>query len=104
MNGLPDSIIVWNNNSGSSEIAIQVLNATGVKLWPAEKQVNQVTTGSQTHPVVAQEINGSFAVVWADTRNGAGNEDIYGQLLAPDGSPLWGPADIAICTAAEPQK
>jgi hypothetical protein len=43
---------------------------------------------SQFEPMVAMSPAGQFVVVWKDSRRGAMNPDVYGQVFDPFGSPL----------------
>jgi RHS repeat-associated protein len=62
--------------SGDNDIYFSKLDpVTGA--WSASQRVNNVTTGAQTQPVIAVDGSGSVYAIWADTRAGAADDDIY---------------------------
>lgn len=56
------------------------------------------STGDQYQPVAAPDGQGGGIAIWADTRNGGGNLDLYGQRLTSDGYCLWDQAGIRVST------
>jgi flagellar hook capping protein FlgD len=72
-----------------------------VAQWTANGiPVAPTLNGSQTTPAIIYSSDGSVVIVWADTRNGALNSDIYAQRLDPSGAPLWAAEGIPLCAAA----
>ena len=56
----------------------------------------------QLYPVVVADGSGGAFVVWADWRSATG-PDIYAQRIHANGSMLWDPRGVAVCTADQPQ-
>jgi RHS repeat-associated protein len=68
---------VWADaRSGDSDIYFSKRDPTTGN-WSASQRVNNVTTASQTQPALTVDGSGNAYAVWADTRNGAADDDIY---------------------------
>jgi hypothetical protein len=63
-----------------------------------EYRINSYTTGNQAFPSVARAADGSFVVVWSDSDYDERSE-IYGRILASDGTPMGAEFRINTTTA-----
>ncbi len=73
----------WTPDTTAYDVKLQRYAADGSRLG-SETQVNQTTTGSQSHPTVADLSGGGFVVTWWDSR--IEFADVYARLYADDGT------------------
>lgn len=107
--GAGGAIIVWQDPRNIDEtwfdIYAQRLDATGVPLWAVDGIAVTDAINSQTYYEVAADESGGVMVTWYDARNYETTDwDIYAQHLNPDGIPLWGADELAVCTEEHEQK
>lgn len=79
---------VWQDErNGNSDIYSQKYDSSGVKVWGNDMKINSDSgSAMQENPVITEDRNGNFYIVWEDSRNG--NSDIYLQKIDPDGNKL----------------
>ena len=79
---------VWQDSRlGNFDIFAQKIDVNGSKIWADDIKINSdVSSGSRERPVIAEDFQGKFYIVWEDTRNG--NTDIYMQKIDSDGNKL----------------
>lgn len=81
-------LVAWaDRRAGDDDIYVQRLSSAGQKLG-ANRRVSDASTAGQITPHVAGGPRGGYVVAWVDVRTG--DQDIYGQRLAGDGSLLGG--------------
>ena len=81
-----NTFVVWRGDqTGNDDIYGRILSPSGNALT-GEFQINQNTTGIQTHPSVSVLSNGNAFVAWRGDQTGDAN--IYARLLSPNGSVL----------------
>jgi len=90
--GIPDgaggAIFVWSDSrTDAGDIYAQRVGPDGSALWTADGVPVSTATGVQELPVVAPSGVGGAVVAWVDARSG--DQDVYAQRLADDGSPVW---------------
>lgn len=97
------AFLVWSDNQlDVSDLYAQRLGLDGQLLWPGDGVPLAIQAGNQSTPVIMNSEDGNPIVAWRDHRNG--DYDIYTQKLsAEQGSPLWNPSGLAICSAANSQ-
>jgi cysteine-rich repeat protein len=70
-------VVVWDSGGGSNENVLgRRFDSSGATTGP-EFQVNTYTTGRQTYPMVAADIDGDFVVVWDG--EDANDDGVFGQ-------------------------
>ncbi len=90
------AIVLWGEaRHGSQDIYAQRVDANGDKLWASEGIPVCVDPALQENIVLIPDGEGGVIAAWEDWRNG--NQDIYAQRIAPDGTMLWGENGIAVC-------
>lgn len=98
--GKGGAIITWQDErSGTYDIYAQRLDGTGQRLWGNAAKPVCTATGVQTTPKIDPEKrSGGAYISWIDARNGS-DYDIYCQRLDSNGTVLWGPNGMPVCTA-----
>ncbi len=101
--GAGGAIVVWHDyRSGTGEdIYAQRMDGSGTTLWRANGIPVSAAPGTQWYPKIAGDGAGGAVIVWADGREGAANNDIYGQRVDAAGKILWEKDGVPICS--EPQ-
>ncbi len=102
--GKGGAIITWQDErSGTYDIYAQRLNANGQRLWGDNAAVVCIANGVQTTPKIdpEKERDGVY-ISWIDGRNGS-DYDIYCQRVDSNGTSLWGPGGMPVCTATDNQ-
>ncbi|MFA4844741.1 MAG: hypothetical protein WC632_07340 [Candidatus Margulisiibacteriota bacterium] len=104
--GAGGAIITWHDyRSGSGEdIYAQRVNASGLPLWLSDGLPVCTAAGTQWYPKIASDGAGGAIIVWADGRNSAADNNIYGQRLDGNGQALWEKEGIPLCAAAQNQE
>lgn len=95
------ALIVWHDFRSTTDYNIfaQRITAAGTTVWPTDGLVmNNNQSGDQINPVIAPDGSGGAIIAWEDTR--AGDSDIYGQRVNPDGTVQWASTGISLCSAA----
>lgn len=97
--------VVWSDrrNMGNYDLYAQRLNNAGVPQWTANGVVVCNAALDQTVPKVLIGGTNSASIVWCDSRNGAGNSDIYAQLINGSGVEQWTSNGEVICNATGDQ-
>jgi hypothetical protein len=81
-----NAFVVWRSDkTGTNDIYGRVAAPNGTALTN-EFLINQITTGDQDYPSVVSLSNGNAFVVWWGDKTGT--NDIYGRVLAPNGTAL----------------
>ncbi len=77
---------VWEDNrNGNKDIYAQKYDPSGAKIWTNDIKINSDTGSAiQENPVITEDNNGDFYIVWQDNRNG--NDDTYMQKINSDGT------------------
>lgn len=77
---------VWQDNrNGNEDIYAQKYDPAGTKIWTDDIKINSDTGSAiQENPVITEDKNGDFYIVWQDNRNGS--DDIYMQKINSDGA------------------
>lgn len=92
-------IVAWQDwRNGPLAVFAQHLNALGEPLWAADGLRLYATAFDQRDVAIAPDGTGGAILVWEDQRSGA--SVLYGQRLSGAGSKRWGPAGLALTTAA----
>ena len=90
--------------NNSIDIFVQKMSLSGSPLWTFGGVPVCDTTGSQeTQRIVTDGADGCI-IVWADSRGGSGQWDIYAQRLNPGGNKLWGMQGKPVCVAPGTQR
>ena len=76
---------------GSYDVTAQIIDSSGARLYSPDLRVNRVTPGNHQSPSVAVDGAGNAVVVWS--QNELGVYKIRGQMIAPNGTLMWGPGD-----------
>lgn len=99
--GSSGAVFLWQDRRGGTidKLYTQRVNGAGVSLWAEGGIPISNTPGFQYYPQVLSDGFGGAFIVWQDNRTGI-DYDIYAQRVAADGTLLWGPGGIALCTAA----
>lgn len=96
LNAIIDNYFIWQGGPwGNSDIFIKRIASDGTTAdgWDDDAVVVCGENGDQVN-ARAIEVAGGILVVWDDLRDG--NQDIYGQLVALDGTLLWAEGGIAL--------
>ncbi len=105
--GQGGAILFWEDfRSGSgSDIYAQRIDSDGNPEWDLDGIVICDESGNQGGIAMClEEYSGEIIIVWHDYRYGTGNEDIYGQRVAFNGTTLWNDNGIVICNATGRQR
>lgn len=91
-------IVAWSDQrSGTSDIYIQHLDASGDELWGADGVGVCTASGDQEFPTVVSDGAGGAIITWVC--NQAGDWDVYAQRVDASGNVRWGEDGVALCTA-----
>lgn len=114
--GSGGTYIAWTDERYSTfqeELYVQHINSAGDTLYAANgiKLSDDVSYPGNTlfveqanTPSLLTDDNNNLIIVWSDERsNGDGMPDLYSQKVAPDGTLLWQPSGVAVCTASGSQ-
>lgn len=108
--GAGGTIIVWRDfraDPGNlvGDIYAQRVDVFGNPVWATDgiPIYADGLTALQQSPAIVSDGSGGAIVTWADSRNGAGNSDIYAQRIDASGAFLWTPAGELICSAPNNQ-
>ncbi len=89
------AIIVWGDTrNGSQDSYAQRINTQGEKLWKQDGVSICIEPNLQDDFTAISDGKGGVIIVWEDWRSG--NQDIYAQKLATDGSIVWEQNGIAV--------
>lgn len=100
--GSGGAIITWRDaRSGTDEIYVQRINATGVTQW-ASNGVKISSLNTTRNPTITSDGSGGAIIAWQDFRSG--NVDIYAQRIDAGGAVQWTSNGVAICTAVNTQR
>lgn len=81
------AFIVWQSGWDESDIHAQRVSGQGALLWNANGIAVCSETGNQTYPLTVPDGKGGFIACWTDRRSG--QDQLYAQRVAPDGSLIW---------------
>ncbi len=99
--GAGGAIIAWDDsrNGMNEDIYAQKIASNGITSWTANGTVicNE-TTADQNKILICSDGAGGAIIAWADLRNG--NDDIYVQKIASNGSSQWMANGTVICNEA----
>ena len=94
MNGSGDFMVVWEDNSDSSDGSSHDIFARGFQPGGCESfddiAANTLTSGQQDSPSAAMDSDGNFVVVWRDDNDDNGVGQIYARGFNHDGSQSFG--------------
>lgn len=99
--GVDGAIIAWQdgrNGGTNGDIFAQRVDGLGNPLWQVDGVPVSVPTGEQNFVVVTPSIDQSAIVLWRDSSGGT-SADIYAQRISSNGSRLWDPNDVPVCTS-----
>jgi hypothetical protein len=93
------AIVTWYDwrKGTETDIYAQRVDADGNLLWAPDGVVVCDTINVQWFPQIAADGVGGALIVWEDRRV-SGSGDIYAQRLSPNGTRLWIPSGVAVCT------
>ena len=91
----------WNRKNGHHDVFVQHVNAAGTALWTAGGITVCGAVKDQQWATVITDGAGGCILAWQDGRGG--NNDIYAQRLAPDGSASWSADGAIVCDASGDQ-
>lgn len=95
-------IVVWTDyRSGTLQLYAQKIDTTGSIHWTADGINICLFASYPWDPVIVSDGAGGAIITWGDFRNG--NNDIYAQRVAGNGTLLWGDAGRPVCTVAGDQ-
>jgi hypothetical protein len=99
VNSVGNLVLVWEDlRSGTSlDILARLFDPAGTPLTDTIPVCE--ASGHQINPAIALDASGNLFILWQDAR--AGDSDIYGRRLGPDGAPAGG--EFVVCNAAEDQ-
>jgi hypothetical protein len=101
------AIMAWHDTrSGASnyDIYAQSVNSNGSTLWTLNGiSISTVVGSNQIDPRITSNNVGGGIIVWRDTRNGSGNDDIYAQSIDSTGTVKWTDNGVAVCNATKGQ-
>ncbi|TAD85327.1 MAG: hypothetical protein EAY75_11520 [Bacteroidetes bacterium] len=99
--------MVWSDGRVSNSAAIvyaQRFNAAGDRLWGGDGLVVWQQAGANpAAPSLARGSNGSYGIVWTDTRAGATDANVFAQLVSADGVLGFSASSLLICNATGSQ-
>jgi hypothetical protein len=101
--GAGGAIIAWTDHRDEGptggDIYVQRINSSGTVLWGTNGHAICGATDIQAYPELCSDGAGGAIVTWRDSRNYASTGvDIYAQRVSADGTPLWTPFGVPICT------
>jgi hypothetical protein len=81
-----NAVAAWHDSrNGDDDIYAQMMDSAGAFVGINFKVNDDPGTEEQAYPDVAMSPSGKFLIIWYDYRNG--NNDIYGRIYQPDGTP-----------------
>ncbi len=98
------AIIVWQYLTENYDIYAQRIDSSGTVLWGNNGLTVCTAAESQMTPAVSTDDSGGAIIVWQDSRNGAGNTDIYAQRINAEGQVQWAVDGLAVCAALHNQQ
>jgi len=106
--GAGGAILVWvDARSGEPDLYAKRIVSNGYTApgWPATGAPVCTAAGAQVVPDIASDGAGGAFVAWQDSRNGAGDTDVYLQRITADGSvaPGWPTDGLAVCDTTDVQ-
>ncbi len=100
--GASGAIIAWyDNRSGTNDIFIQHMSASGAPQWTSQGLAICTAVGGQSGCSITSNGNGGAIVSWTDGR--VTLSDIYAQHVSAPGDAQWTADGAPICTAASAQ-
>jgi hypothetical protein len=100
--GSGGAIVTWQDyRSGSPDIYVERVNASGAVQWTADGVALCTATGDQYSPTIISDGSGGAIVAWSDNRSG--NDDSYAQRVNASGAVQWTADGVALCTATGDQ-
>lgn len=80
--------VVWQDQrNGNYDIYAEKYDSSGAKIWTNDIKINSdAGTAIQENPVITEDHDGNYYIVWQDSRNGT--SDIYMQKINGDGNKL----------------
>ena len=94
--------IVWQDSrNGNIDIYAQLISSAGEIQWASNGIAVCTASGSQSNVQIINAGGGNYIITWQDNRNG--NNDIYAQRIAADGTPQWTTNGIVVCSAGGSQ-
>jgi hypothetical protein len=102
--GAGGAIITWGDGrpAYNGDIYAQRIDADGVVKWTANGVVVFAGGGIQRYPQICSDGTNGAIITWSDSWNG--NDDIFAQRMAPNGSLLWAVNGVSICLATSSQQ
>jgi hypothetical protein len=96
--GAGGAIVAWTDQrpSGTIDIYVRRVNASGVAQWTANGVALSAATSIQDRPRIVSDQAGGAIVVWKDFR--AGNDDVYARRVNASGVPQWTANGVAVVT------
>ncbi len=85
----------------AGDIYVQKFTLDGVSQWTSGGIALVNDAANQDNPLLTMGSTGYLLVAWQDERNG--NEDIYAQALAPDGTIQNAAGGVAVCSNTDTQ-
>jgi len=79
-------------------------SSTVMAQWVIDGVAVGTGTQYQQQQKVVEDASGGAIIVWADSRNGSSNWDIFAQRVDARGNVLWTSGGVAICTATGMQE
>lgn len=86
-------VVAWGGNYQDGHfygIFARPYSAAGTPQGPAFVQVNSYTTGNQSEPSVASDVNGNLVFVWHSNGQDGSDWGVYGQRFNAAGAPVGG--------------
>lgn len=108
----PGCIAVWDDArvaTNDYNVYVQHVDTNGSGLWALNGVALCTAMGNQNGAVIATDgVGSTFAqrgaiVAWTDSRNGAGNADIYARRVDASGVPQWASNGVPVCSLAGDQ-
>jgi hypothetical protein len=100
--GSGGSIVAWlDYRPDNGGIFVQRIDVNGSVVWAASGVAICTASGDQTGQELISDGAGGAIITWEDWRNG--DEDIYAQRIAANGSVMWAVDGIPICEATGTQ-
>ena len=96
--GLGGAFITWEDyRDGNLDIYAQYIASSGVVQMPPNGTVICNHTSNQDSPNICSDGAGGTIIAWKDNRDGGFK--IYAQKVLPNGTVLWTPNGVQICTS-----
>ena len=101
LDGAGGAIIVWTDERSGLDIYAQRVSAAGVVQWTVDGLAICAHQNNQSTVQMTSDGTGGAIIAWEDFRNG--NQDIYAQRVDPEGTLLWDPDGVPVCTTSAGQ-